>query len=158
MSRWRPAEVDVLRLGYFRRGSAVLGTRSVMESLAAPSVEAMTPSTPLLPPNHPHSAALLPPPVLASPFPLRELFPLPSTHPCLTIEASSAPALPTYSPSLSLSLFLSRSLALIESAYVIGLLAHGHAIAFVPRRKQTGTHGMPLRHSGSSLSLEGKSR
>lgn len=50
-SRWRPAEVDGLALGRRRRRSVALGTRSVMESLAAPSVEAMTPSTPLLPPN-----------------------------------------------------------------------------------------------------------
>ncbi|KAG7209202.1 hypothetical protein KM043_015331 [Ampulex compressa] len=53
VSHWRPAEVDGLPLGRFRRRSAMLGTRSVMESLAAPSVEAMTPSTPLLPPNGP---------------------------------------------------------------------------------------------------------
>lgn len=46
-SRWRPAEVDGLAFGRRRRRSAALGTRSVMESLAAPSVEAMTPSTPL---------------------------------------------------------------------------------------------------------------
>lgn len=51
VSRWRPAEVDGLAFGRRRRRSAALGTRSVMESLAAPSVEAMTPSTPLLPPN-----------------------------------------------------------------------------------------------------------
>lgn len=63
MSRWRPAEVDGLWLGRFRLRSAILGTRSVMESLAAPSVEAMTPSTPLLPPlppvppNNPHFTA-----------------------------------------------------------------------------------------------------
>lgn len=50
-SRWRPAEVDGLPFGRRRRRSVALGTRSVMESLAAPSVEAMTPSTPLLPPN-----------------------------------------------------------------------------------------------------------
>lgn len=47
------AEVDGLAFERHRRRSAVLGTRSVMESLAAPSVEAMTPSTPLLPPNRP---------------------------------------------------------------------------------------------------------
>lgn len=63
VSRWRPAEVDGLQLGRFRLRSAILGTRSVMESLAAPSVEAMTPSTPLLPPlppvppNNPHFTA-----------------------------------------------------------------------------------------------------
>jgi len=51
VSRWRPTEVDGLAFERHRRRSAVLGTRSVMESLAAPSVEAMTPSTPLLPPN-----------------------------------------------------------------------------------------------------------
>lgn len=51
VSRWRPAEVDGLAFGRHRRRSGTLGTRSVMESLAAPSVEAMTPSTPLLPPN-----------------------------------------------------------------------------------------------------------
>lgn len=37
--------VDVLMLGNVRRTSRMLGTRSVMESLAALSVEAMTPST-----------------------------------------------------------------------------------------------------------------
>lgn len=51
VSCWRPAEVDGLAFGLRRRPSVPLGTRSVMESLAAPSVEAMTPSTPLLPPN-----------------------------------------------------------------------------------------------------------
>ena len=61
--RWRPAEsladsagaagsttasigVDVLILGNTRSCSVSLGTRSVMESLAAQSAEAMTPSTP----------------------------------------------------------------------------------------------------------------
>jgi len=51
VSRWRPAEVDDLLFGCRRRRSFAFGTRSVMESLAAPSVEAMTPTTPLLPPN-----------------------------------------------------------------------------------------------------------
>lgn len=51
VSRWRPVQVDGLVFGRRRRRSVGLGTRSVMESLAAPSVEAMTPSTPLLPPN-----------------------------------------------------------------------------------------------------------
>lgn len=51
VSRWRPAEVDDLVFGCRRRRSFAFGTRSVMESLAAPSVEAMTPTTPLLPPN-----------------------------------------------------------------------------------------------------------
>lgn len=66
-------------LGRFRLRSAILGTRSVMESLAAPSVEAMTPSTPFLPPNAPPTLPpSVPPPsprARYAPLPLAQLFP-----------------------------------------------------------------------------------
>lgn len=144
-------------LGRFRLRSAILGTRSVMESLAAPSVEAMTPSTPFVPPNAPFTphSAVQPTPTLTT----RSLYPSPpwTAIPRLVPHAVREIAR-TAPPHCVLSLFLSVSV--IESVYVIRLLAHGHAIAFVARRKQTGTRctACVLLHSGIVFRFAKESR
>lgn len=81
-------------------------------------------TTPTLPPG-----ALPPRPRARYPFLL--WWTIPRRTPAVDTTARVAP--PHWQCSCDAPLVLS----LIKTAYVIGLLAHGYAIAFVPRRKQT---------------------